>query len=337
MKIDIINSAMIDYIPAQLSDGKDWQIYFYAIDPDTNKLKRKRVRINKIHPISLRRKQAKKIINDINMKLAAGWNPFVTLDAPKQFVKLFDAMDTFLNEKKKESRPDTYRTYKSYDKIFKEWCNANINPELYIGGFNKQMAINVCKYLYMERNLAERSFNGFLVYFNSLFNWSVANLYIRENPFATIKRKKPKAKTRVMLTIDERETLKEWCKRENKKEFYCMVLLAFHGLIRPLEMTFLKPEYFDLSKATIFLPGKITKNGKDRISTLPKAVADELRNLGIEEMNPKHYVFSHPEFKPGTTRIDRRVISNYWSRIVRKQIGFRIELQFYSLRDSGIV
>lgn len=336
MIIEIINLPMIDYIPAQLSDGKEWYIYFYAIHPDTNKLKRKKIKINRIKPISLRRRQAKKIIVDINIKLAAGWNPWEANEAPKSFIKLTEVMETWLREKQKESRPDTYRTYKSNDKIFNQWLKANVNKDLYVGGFTPSMAISVTKWLYMEKNIAERTFNGWLVYFNSLFNWMVRNLYIRENPFKTIKRKKPQAKGRVLISNEERNDLRKWCKNNNKQAFYCMVLLAFHGLIRPLEMTWLKPENFDLARGIIYLPGKITKNGNARISTLSQEVINELSELSIDIMDEGDYVFSE-QFEPGKVRIDRRVISNYWARVVRKAIGLRMEVQFYSLRDSGIV
>ena len=328
--------VLVDYLPAQLSDKKDWFVYFYAIDPDTNKLKRKRIKINKIKPVSLRRRMSKKIIHDLNLKLAAGWNPWVELEAPKSFVKLYEVIDTYMNEKKKETRPDTYRTYSSYTKIFKIWCDANSKSDLYVVNFKKQMALEVCKYLYMERDLGERTYNGYLAYFNSMFNWMVSNLYIRENPFATIKKKKTQAKKRILISDNDRENLKSWCLRENKQEFYCMILLAFHGLIRPLEITFLKPEYFDLVRGIILLPGKITKNGKSRISSLPDSVVDELYKLGINQMDETDYVFSK-DFKPGKEKINPRVISKYWAVVVRRAINLEMEVQFYSLRDTGIV
>ena len=144
MTIEIINQPMIEFIPAQLSDKDDWYVYFYAKDPTTNELKRKRVRINRINPVSMRRKMAKKIIHDINLKLCAGWNPFIEMEAPKSFVKFSEVIDTWMNEKKRECGPDTIRTYQSYAKIFKIWFDANVNKELYVGGFTRQMALSVC-------------------------------------------------------------------------------------------------------------------------------------------------------------------------------------------------
>jgi integrase/recombinase XerD len=41
------------------------------------------------------------------------------------------------------------------------------------------------------------------------------------------------------------------------------------------------------------------------------------------------------KFKPGKTKIDPRVIAKYWDKL-RKEIGMPMEMQFYSLRDTGI-
>lgn len=328
--------ALIHYLPAELHEGKIWYISYYVLHPETNILRRKRIKFNRINSIVERRKQAKRVCQQINIKLASGWNPFLEKEAPKAFYKLFDVIDTFMNEKKRESRDDTIRTYKSYTKIFKEWIKCNKSDDIYAGNFSRQDAVNVSNYLYMKRKLAERSFNGFLVYFNSLFNWMVRNMYIKDNPFKTIKRKKVKPKKRILLTAEDRNKLKKYLNKNNYQEFYCMILLAYYGLIRPQEITYLKKEYLYLDKKIIVLPGSITKNGKDRVVSLPLFVINELDKLHLSEISKTMYIFSD-NFKPGKKKINRRVISNFWARNIRPGAKLKKEIQFYSLRDTGII
>jgi integrase len=328
--------ALIHFHPATLHEGKRWFISFYVLHPVTGKLTRKCIKFNRIKSIPERRKQGKKVCHDINLKLASGWNPFLEAEAPKAFNKLLGVIDTFMNEKKKECRPDTLRTYNSYTKIFEEWILKNKNAQIYAGSFSRNDAITVMNYLYMERNLGERSYNGFLAYFQSLFNWMVRALYIRENPFISIKKKKVREKQRILITEKQRLKLKEFLVGNDYQNYYVMVLLAFYGLVRPLEISQLKKKYFNMDKAIIHLPGKITKNSKSRIVSLPEQIVKELVVMGIGDIPDDYFLFSK-HFKPGNKWQDRREISRFWSDVVRPNCKFPDSLQFYSLRDSGIV
>ncbi len=336
MNIIITKKALIDYIPAQLTQGKDWMIYYYVRHPDTGEMKRVRIRINRIKSINERKRFAKKLINDINLKLASGFNPFLESDAPKAHHLLTDVLETYLREKFKETKYDTKRTYASYVKILKEWLISIKKQDIYAGIFNRHMAINYCSYLYNERNLGERSYNGHLAFLKSIFAWMKEHLYIRENPFENIKKKKTRPKTRVIINEAERKNLKEYLLENNYNEFYCIVLLAFHALIRPREITLLKQKYFDLDKGIITLPGSITKNSKQRISSLPGHVIKELKKIGIENIDKNYYVFGK-NFKPSKSPLNPREISRFWANEVRLGALLTSNKQFYSLRDTGII
>lgn len=52
------NCEMIAYRPAVLHTGKEWYISFYAFDPASEKLKRKRIKINYIEKVAERRRYA---------------------------------------------------------------------------------------------------------------------------------------------------------------------------------------------------------------------------------------------------------------------------------------
>jgi len=114
-----------------------------------------------------------------------------------------------------------------------------------------------------------------------------------------------------------------------------MVMLCFHGLIRPKEICLLKPEYFDIEKRIIFLPAKITKDKDDRIVTISDDLMEHLEKLTIPEIDKRNFVFS-TDFKPGKILKDARYVGKRWDKL-RKELNMPAEYQFYSLKDSGIV
>jgi len=163
-------------------------------------------------------------------------------------------------------------------------------------------------------------------------------MYIKDNPFKTIKRKKVKAKKRIILSVADRQKLKKYLISNNYQEYYCMVLLAYYGLIRPQEITYIKKEYLFLDKRVIILPGSITKNGKNRVVSLPEFIINELKKLDLSGISGNKYIFSAGKgFKPGRKKLDRREVSNFWARNIRPGAKLKKEIQFYSLRDTGII
>ena len=79
---------LVHYRECKLSQGQEWFVYFYVQNPDTGKLKRVRIKVNRIHPVSARRRAAKEMMTVINQRLAMGWNPLLETKAPKAFPPL---------------------------------------------------------------------------------------------------------------------------------------------------------------------------------------------------------------------------------------------------------
>jgi len=49
-------SATVKYVPAELHENKEWYISYYVINPATNCLKRKVIKLNRIKSITKRRR-----------------------------------------------------------------------------------------------------------------------------------------------------------------------------------------------------------------------------------------------------------------------------------------
>lgn len=113
--------GMIDYIPARLTEGKEWYVSFYAPYPPTGQMRRKRIKVNRVKSVPLRRTMAREIIKRINGMLAGGWNPFVENAAPKCFHRFDTAIKTYLEVQKKELEVRSFQSYASFVKILMEY------------------------------------------------------------------------------------------------------------------------------------------------------------------------------------------------------------------------
>jgi integrase/recombinase XerD len=74
------NQNLLSFKPAELYVGKEWYIAYYALNPSTNQLHRKKIKLNRIKLVVERTKFANKIIQDLNKQLYAGWNPSLSAD-----------------------------------------------------------------------------------------------------------------------------------------------------------------------------------------------------------------------------------------------------------------
>ena len=131
----------IEYMPARLTRGKTWYISFYAYDPETDALRRCRVKINRIKDKNERRTAAVAMIREINQQLHNGWSPFIKHGCARSHELLFEILDRFQRQKAKELEPNSVRSYNSYLKTLRAWLDSRgYGPGTYIRSFDRNMA-----------------------------------------------------------------------------------------------------------------------------------------------------------------------------------------------------
>ena len=327
---------LITYLPAQFHNKKEAYVSYYVVNPATNLLVRKRVKLNRIKSVTERKKYARQLIIKINEKLAEGWNPFIEQNAPKSFHKLFDAMDLFLRLKTKELRPDSVRSYKSLSKQLRGFLSKKYKGEkMNVIDFNRKMGIEFLNYMYVTKNIGEVAYNSHRNFGRLLFNWMMENQYCKVNPYVGIKSKKEKEKIRIPINFDYRNKIKDYLLKNNEHEFLAICMLTYYTFLRPKEICMLKKSYIDIKKQVINLPPEITKNGKKRTVTMPDSLMQYLCFLNLTVIDCENYIFS-TYFKPGKMLKDSRYVGKRWTRL-RKEINLPKEMQFYSLKDTGII
>lgn len=331
--------SLLNFIPPRLTKGKEWYISYYSIYPATGKLRRIRIKLNRIKPVSQRNLVAKKLINEITEKQISGWNYFIESEAPKSYHFLFKVLDTFINVHEKELEYNSMRSYRSYVKFLKEYLLRNgYNDQMYVASFDRRIASDIMIEI-KEGKYSFCAYNNFLQFFVSLFNWLLQFNYISVNPFAHLKKipKKLLKKIRKNLTETNREQLRDFLIREGNNNYLVMCLLCYYCFLRPNEISQLRVRDIDKARQLVYVSKEIAKNDNDSVRTIPDVMMQFVQKLDLN-YPPEHYLFSmdiHNAFVPGKKRAEGREIARYWNHI-RTKLEWPLSLQFYSLKDTGI-
>lgn len=325
-----------NYLPASLKQNKSgWVIDYYCEDPNTRKMKRVRTRVEKIHRRYRTQAEAKahifKIVNEINIKLMKGWNPFISADDIRLYTPFKTATEKFIAEKQKELRPDTIRSYKSFINTLNTFVDTKC-PELkFSSAFNKLCAIRFMDYIYNDRGVSQRSYNNYLKFMRVFFNWALEKGYTTSNPFAQIKGKQKTDKKRGIIDKETRQTIIQHL-QEHDPQMLVVCKLMYYCLIRPKEIISLKVGDVDFDKRTIFVSGTNAKNHHSRFASMTQDVIDSLQY--IKNYQKDMFLISQ-SMMPSYIQAHRAKLGKIWIRL-RKQLHLPDEMQLYSFRDTGI-
>ncbi len=333
------NFPLVRFYPAEICENKDWYVKFYVWNPFRGCMALRRVKVNRVKNIRERRMFARNLAREINAKLEAGWNPFVEQETRKGFHKFLDALDTYMSVQEKEREANSLRCYKSFVKKLTTWlCEVYRRPDLYAYEFDKPLATAFMLWVKQQPKVSHRSYNNHLTFYRALFNWLVQFDYTKVNPFAAIK-KNPKnltKKNRKSFTNEQLRALVDFLKKENPR-YLAACMLTYYCFLRPDDLTYLRAASIDLKNSVIKVNAEDTKNDNTSYKTIPLALEPYLECLQLDRCDKNHYVFGHhKKFTPSAKRIDSREVARYWSTVVRKKLSWGMELQFYSLKDTGI-
>ncbi|MBN2891923.1 MAG: site-specific integrase [Bacteroidales bacterium] len=329
------NTEILDFIPAQIYNTKSsFYIGYYVKNPVTSLLERKRIKINRIKNKGDRLKYARQLVLKINRKLESGWNPFIEQEAPKSFTLLKDAIETFLIIKTKELKPDSLRSYKSILKMFFEFLQKE-KKGIYVINVSVHEAKKYLNYLYLDKDVSERTHNSHRSMLKTFWFWLIENGYSNSNIFEGIKKKKEKTKSRIFIEPEIRTKIFEFLEQQKEYHFLIICYLTFYGLIRPKEILLLKPADIMPKQSIVKIRAENSKTGKERLITIPDKVFKLFEKIKLDKINRNWFIFGK-NFKPSTKFINSRDIGRRWSYI-RRDLKLTSNIQFYGLKDSGIV
>lgn len=324
-------AKMLNYKYAELCKGKKWFVNYAAIDPSTGTLKRKRIYLNHIHDAKLRERYARKLCTKINDKLDQGWNPFISEKNNNQYTDIKKAFDFLLLYKSRSLSDRGLATYKSRIGIFFDYLKANKLDKIFVFEFTDRNAIEFFNYLLLDRNVAGRTYNNYLLDFRTFFNFFIKHRYVIENPFLVIDEMPEVEKEKQPFTIEESQLYSDYC-AEHDPNFLVISGLCYYCALRPVEITRLKVSFIDKEQRQIKMPGSQTKNKKNGVIPVPN-VFWPLLEAFIKD-KPGSYFVCSKEFKPGVTSVQPTRIADRF-RLIAREIGLPEYVKFYSLKDTA--
>ena len=323
---------MVAFKPAELRIGTDWLIVYYAKDPQSDKLVRFRNRVPKMSNKKERFRFAQKMIDTLNEQLYSGWSPYMgNLTEVKTIDYCFDYYLKTLSKELSDGvkRKSTCNNYKHFITAFTEYLSIYQKNVKFISDISTLICDHFLDRIYIEKEKSARTYNFYLTCMRTFFNFCLSKGFIKESPVKNTKTKSIKEKTRVVL--NEKEKAKLALLKEDNFHFYVFCMTTYYCFIRPNELKKLKVEHVNIEKSYITIPSSISKNRKTENVTIPNIFIEELKEH-IGNASKDLFLFGK-KFVPGKQAITN--LFYHWEN-VRKKYHFRKEVQFYSLKDTGI-
>ena len=325
-------------LPVYRENGAGAYIEFFAFDPESCKMRRKTIKLNRINGLCKRRKYAKEVINRLTEQLQHGWNPWIAKDTSNllTFEEGAARYENYIEKMNSDGlyRKETYAGYKSYLKILKEYIKAR-KPIYYMYQFDRTFCVDFLDWVFIERNNGAQTRNNYLGFLKVFSGFLVEKGYLQVRPtegIAPISRRLY-TKGRTVIPLDVVGKIADYCAR-NEKHFLLACYLLYYCFIRPVEMTRLRIRDFNIKESTITIPAESAKNKATQTVTIPKKVLLYAIDLGIFSAPMDDFIFSY-NLRPGPTEIDPKHFRDHWDNL-RKPLGLKKEWKFYSLKDTGI-
>jgi integrase len=327
-------AELLGYIPPEYHDNKSGSyIDYYVKHPQTGKLERKRVKLNKLHG-NIRKATARQLVAELTERLKAGWNPFDGGTEVRASFHIGKVLDDWDRAKTRQLRHSSPYSYTSFTNVLRRWLGPERLATLPVHEFNRSHAVDFMSYVSDERLVSNTTYNNYLVYFSMLFKWMVERNFRRDNPFEGFSRRKEVGKSRTYLTEQDRIDMAEWIKA-NDPVFWMACMFIYGTLIRPGELARLRVHHVDIERQVVMLPAEDTKSGVERTPAIPDWMAAELRAMELHKQPGKAWLLG-PRLQPSEKKIARNALNRHWVTM-RKALGWPPAKQLYSLRDTGII
>ncbi|MDR2425449.1 MAG: site-specific integrase, partial [Prevotellaceae bacterium] len=345
---------------------KKWYIQVSQRDPRNGEMMQRRfetfegTNINSLSQPDARRELAKKIIDSLNRKLAAGWSIFAATDDCVYDDQLqYSATSRFYKEKilsnnnyafwvsqfiatelsAKDAAPDTMRTYKSRYRVFGNWLKAQNLDAFDCSALDREIILNFFAHMRNDKHLVCHTYNSYKQLLFSLFNYILKKGGIHENPVKDI----PENKRHVDNGAEriERFDLEKLIKSIDAQDPQTALACRFQyycGLRPGYEVRLLKIADLDLregvSKVTV--KQENAKTNKLRTVAIPDVFCEYLvRVWHLDVYDKDLYVFGKHGM-PGTVAIGKNAMRNKFNK-VRNSLGLPTHYKFYSMKHTGAV
>ena len=334
-----------EYREPEVCWGKEVVVSLYAFDPESGRLKRKRMKLNRelkrIEGKRAQREYVRGVVSRLRDELKAGWNPWIRESESRMYARWEDVCQRYKEYLAKQlsehnMREESVVSYLSRQRVLMGWVEKERRNVRYAYQFDRRLVDQFLDYVLMDRDNGIQTRNNYLSWIKSFGTWMVGKGYVETDPTQGIPRMKmrQKRKNRDVIPDGVLASIREYL--EERNPHYLLACYLLHYLfVRPHEIAQLKIEDFSLRRKTLLIHGDVAKNWKDAVVTLPDHVVELMIRLRVFDSPGCYYVFSD-DFRPGREFRGEKCFRDYWTRTLRKELGFSDRYKFYSLKDTGI-
>ncbi len=144
---------LIGFTYPKLHTGKNWYVDFYALDPVSGEMRRKKFMLDGLDKKAEKRRRAAEVIEQIMRQLREGWNPWVNTQESRGFTPIQECLDRYLEYiDKKGDRYKTRMRYHSSVNILREFMATLVIQPKYVYQFDQALIIDFLDWLLLDRD-----------------------------------------------------------------------------------------------------------------------------------------------------------------------------------------
>ena len=328
-------SEVLKFTFPKLHTGSKWYVDFYAYDPATDTMRRKKFHLDNIEKITERRKRANEMIESLTKLLRSGWSPWINAETNRSYTLLEDALEKYEAYVERMPKYKTRKSYTSRLNIFRKYNASRLLPIRYVYQFDTAFVSDFLDYIFLDRETNARTRNNYRQWCASLATFFIEKQYLTTNPVEKIKTIAETGKKRQPLTAQMLHELEQHL-RDSHPYFYLACMMEYYTFIRPEELTHVKLADINIKEQSVFISADVSKNKHDGKVGLNAKIIMFMIDLGVFKYPNDYYLFGPKVSRPSAKRSDSEMFRRKWNTLVRKGLGWADCYQFYSLKDSGL-
>lgn len=334
--------SCVDFVPCRRHDGKDGKdsyLFYYVRHPETEKLVRFKVMLNKYQEGAERDFMAAQISANVYNNFLKGITPFSSPAAGRSSTPLKAVIGRYKTyvkklEEKSVMSEKTRVDYFSRIKVFEEWLEDRQLGNKKVYELDTALATDYLDYILLDRETSTLTRNNYRTWLSAFCSWLVEKQYLTDNPIAKIPILPVKEKFREPLSVPDVKRLSQHLQLTDRR-FLLACYFEYYTMIRPIELVKIRVRDIQLKDQTVFVPAMVSKNRKNGRVPLHDKIVKLMLDLDVFSHPGKAYLFGR-NFVPSEERARSNIFRDRFVRL-REELGFPASYQFYSLKDTGII
>lgn len=328
------------FIPTDEKQGY-WYVYFYFRNPQTDQLDRFIIKkgINRINPISERKKAIKLLQKSILQHLQMGYSPFEEKfesiqEIDKQNYTVKEAIELAYKISLPTWKESTVNVNKTYKSAFLQWLKINNLLLLDITELKKNHVSFYLDYLIETKKQSKTSRNNNKRFLSGLFTQLAVKDIIANNFFTYIPTLKTTPTKNKPFSAEMLKKIIDYTKA-NDPYLYLFLKTMWFGLLRPIEVTRIKVESINLNENILQLE---TKTNSSEFIRIVEPLAKIFKSFDLQSAEPNFHVFTKFE-KPAEwiTNVEKSR-EDFFTRkfkVVKNHFNIESDYGLYSFRHNA--